>query len=427
MDSIKQAFFQLYSLVIEQAELFVSNLSQIHFLIQLLIVVLLVGVSFIIARILNARLKNIMQRIPGKTSDFILQELFPIIGWLFTFMVDRGLIMMQLPHQIVRILLNLMLLLLILRAVVFFIENTLLKKTIMFVTWTVAILSSLGLWTQTQRILDSASFTLIGFRLTIYTILRAAVALMVFGWIFKQVGIFLEKQISQAKNIKPTLQVLLTKLIRFALIAVVFFIVISNLGINLTAFAVFTGTLGIGIGFGLQKIASNLISGFILLLDDSIKPGDIIETEGITGYVKTMGTRYTSVVAFDGREILIPNEMIITNTVINWSHSTDLVRLNVEVGVAYKEDPHQVQELLLGVLQNVPRVLTRPKPECYLTAFGDSSVNFQLVFWIRDPRRGYMNVKSEVMMAVWDAFKANNIEIPFPQRDVYIKQTTPQV
>ncbi|MCD6182583.1 MAG: mechanosensitive ion channel [Candidatus Cloacimonetes bacterium] len=422
MNSFKHAFMQLYSLVSEEVLKFYHNLFQVHFVVQFFLGALVLGLAYILSRILRKKIVILFSRIPEKTNLFLLEELFPVLGWFFVLILDRGFIMMHLPHQVVHILLNLMLLLMILRLVVFFIDNILLKRIIMTVTWTIAILSSIGLWEQTRAILNSASFTLIGFTLTLYTVSKAALAFLVFGWLFKQISTFLENRIAQANNIKPTLQVLLAKLVRFLLGAAVFFIVIGNLGINLTAFAVFSGTLGIGIGFGLQKIASNLVSGIILLLDDSIKPGDIIETEGVTGYVKTMGTRYTSVVAFDGREILIPNEMLITNTVINWSHSTNLVRLQVDVGVAYKEDPHKVQQLLLEVPNKIERILSRPKVECFLMDFADSSVNFRLVFWIKDPRKGYQDVRSDVMLGIWDTFKANNIEIPFPQQDIYIKE-----
>jgi small-conductance mechanosensitive channel len=194
--------------------------------------------------------------------------------------------------------------------------------------------------------------------------------------------------------------------------------VLSSVGIDFSALALFSGAVGVGVGFGLQKIVSNLVSGIILLADKSIKPGDIITLGDNWGWVDTMGARYTSVVSPDGREYLIPNEDFVTQRVINWSYSNERVGLDVKFGVSYASDPHQVRALALAAVAALPRVLNEPAPVCHLVKFGDSSLDFSLWFWIGDPIKGVGNVRSEVLLALWDAFKREGIEIPYPVRDM---------
>ena len=155
-----------------------------------------------------------------------------------------------------------------------------------------------------------------------------------------------------------------------------------------------------------------------MLVDKSLKPGDIIDVANQFGTVKVMGSRYTSVVTIEGKEHLIPNEYFITNEVINWSHSNKLVRQSVDVGVSYNSDIHQVMDILENSAMKIERILKRPKTIIQLIEFGDSSVNFKVQFWLNDPQKGVLNVKSELLIEIWDEFKSNNIEIPFPQRDV---------
>ena len=215
---------------------------------------------------------------------------------------------------------------------------------------------------------------------------------------------------------------LLGKLIRIALVTFAVLIALSSVGIDFSALALFSGAVGVGIGFGLQKIVSNLVSGIILLADKSIKPGDVISVGDNFGWVDTMGARYTSVVSRDGREYLIPNEDFVTQRVTNWSYSNDRVRLEVPFGVSYASDPHRVHDCALAAVAKLPRVLEQPAPVCHLVKFGDSSLDFSLRFWIRDPIHGVSNVRSAVLFALWDAFKREGIEIPYPVRDLNVSK-----
>jgi small-conductance mechanosensitive channel len=165
-------------------------------------------------------------------------------------------------------------------------------------------------------------------------------------------------------------------------------------------------------------VVSNLVSGVIILLDKSIKPGDVISLGETFGWIKTLGARYASVVTRDGREFLIPNEDLITNQVVNWSFTNDYVRLDIAFGTAYNDDPHLVRRIAIEAARSVPRVSNARPAVCHITGFGDSSVDYILRFWITDPASGLTNVRGLVYLALWDAFKAAGISIPFPQREL---------
>ena len=218
---------------------------------------------------------------------------------------------------------------------------------------------------------------------------------------------------------------LISKTLRITLIVVAILLSISSLGIDLTALAVFTGGIGVGIGFGMQKIFANLISGFILLMDKSLKPGDIITLGTTFGEINKLSARYVSVITRDGIETLIPNEELISTRVENWSFSNNHVRVRIPIGVSYNSDIHKVRELALQAANEVERVFKEPKPVCNLLHFGDNSVNFELRVWIGDPVNGVGNIRHQINMRIWDLFKENDVEIPFPQRDLHIRSSIP--
>ena len=205
------------------------------------------------------------------------------------------------------------------------------------------------------------------------------------------------------------------------LVVIAVFMALRSVGIDLTTFAVLTGTIGVGIGFGLQKLVSNFVSGITILLDKSIKPGDVLAVGNTYGRVHSLGARYVSVITRDGTEFLIPNEDLVTQQVVNWSYSTEQVRLKVPIGISYNSDVRRAIALCLESASMVERVLKQPAPVCPLVGFGDNSIHLELRFWIQDPMNGVTNVKSEVLLHVWDRFRANNIEFPFPQRDLHVK------
>ena len=187
---------------------------------------------------------------------------------------------------------------------------------------------------------------------------------------------------------------------------------------DLTGLAFLSGAIGVGLGFGLQKVVSNLVPGVSILLDKSIKPGDVISLGETFGWINSLGARYVSVVTRDGKEYLIPNEDLITGQVVNWSHSNDFVRLDIFFGTSYTDDPHKVRALAIEAAKSVDRVLETKPPVCHIVGFGDSSVDYILRFWIEDPTGGLTNIRGNVFLALWDKFNEHDISIPFPQREV---------
>jgi small-conductance mechanosensitive channel len=298
------------------------------------------------------------------------------------------------------------------------IHNQFVNRLVSVLAWTFAALSILGLIDPVSDALDSAGIAIGGLRITALVALKATVLLLLALWAATSTSNFLDRRLRSYPDLTPSIQVLLGKLARVALLTFAVLVVLSTVGIDFSALAVFSGAVGVGVGFGLQKIVSNLVSGIILLADKSIKPGDIITLGDNYGWVDTMGARYTSVVSPDGREYLIPNEDFVTQRVINWSYSNERVGLDVRFGVSYGSDPHRVREVALAAIASVERVLSDPAPVCNLARFGDSSLDFALWFWIGDPIKGVGNVRSAVLFALWDAFKRDGIEIPFPVRDM---------
>jgi small-conductance mechanosensitive channel len=227
------------------------------------------------------------------------------------------------------------------------------------------------------------------------------------------------RSITRAHGLDATQKLLAQKLAAITVIVAAFFIGVDLLGIDLTAFTVFSGALGLAVGFGLQKTFGNLIAGIILLMDRSIKPGDVIVVGDSFGWVNKIGVRAVSVITRDGKEHLIPNENLMTQEVENWSYSDRNVRVRIPVGVSFDSDLKLAQELMLRAAQESPRVLRNPKPNVWLTAFGENRVDHDILVWISDPEGGVGNVKSDVLNRLWLLFREHGITIPYPQRVIH--------
>ena len=232
----------------------------------------------------------------------------------------------------------------------------------------------------------------------------------------------------RVKALDGTQSVLAEKLATIVIWVVTFLIGVDLLGIDLTALTVFSGAFGLAIGFGLQKTFGNLIAGIILLLDKSIKPGDVIAVSDQSGQqtfgqIRRIGIRAVSVTTRDEREYLIPNENLMINQVENWSYSSKNVRVQVPVGVSYDADMALAEKLMLEAAAKARRVLATPPPTVWWNGFGDNAVNFTIHCWINDPEEGVGNVKSDVLKHLWALFKEHEIGLPFPQRDLNLKQS----
>jgi len=300
------------------------------------------------------------------------------------------------------------------------IANGFLRTAVRYVGWTWVTLGILNLTDEARSLLDSAAIEMGEIRLSLWLVLQAAVMVVVLLFAARFVSGATAARIRGNTEISPSMQVLTIKFLQLVLYGAAFFIGLRAVGVDLTGLAVLSGAIGVGLGFGLQKVVSNLVSGIIILLDKSVKPGDVISLGDTFGWINSLGARYVSITTRDGREYLIPNEDLITGQVVNWSHSNDFVRLDVYFGTAYTDDPHEVRRIAIAAAQRVGRVLSLRKPVCHIVGFGDSSVDYILRFWISDPTEGLTNIRGNVYLALWDAFRENGISIPFPQREVRI-------
>jgi len=268
--------------------------------------------------------------------------------------------------------------------------------------------------------LDSLAITFGDSRLSLLSILQLLTAVIFFAVMANWLTRLIESQAKSSPYINASMRVMLTKVSKFSLYGLAILFALKAVGIDLTAFAVFSGAIGVGIGFGLQKIFSNFISGFILLFDRSIRPGDVITIGDRFGWVQSLNARYVVVRDRDGVETLIPNENLITSEVTNWSYSDRSIRHRIPVQISYDNDPEQAMALLLEACKDKPRILTTPEPAARLIGFGDNGIDLELRIWINDPESGVANVVSDVNLTIWKSFKKENISIPYPQRDVRI-------
>ena len=276
--------------------------------------------------------------------------------------------------------------------------------------------------------LDSAALTIGSIRISAFDVvfLLASVALVVtVAWFIAKLARRLVRGINGFDDAQ---KLLADKLVTILIWTIAFLVAVDLIGIDLTALAFFGGAFGLAIGFGLQKTFGNLISGILLLLDKSIKPGDVISVSDqagneAVGQIRKIGIRAISVITRDQTEYLIPNENLMVNQMINWSYSSKDVRVKAPVGVSYDSDLDLVTELLYQAVDETERVLKRPKPRVNLMEFGDNSVNFEVRFWISDPEAGIANIRSDVYMRLWQLFKENDIEIPFPQHDLHLRSS----
>ena len=311
---------------------------------------------------------------------------------------------------------------LLIRLVASVIRNAFIVKLVSITAWLIAALSILGQLDFAVDALDSdqVAVVLAGLRLTPLLLIKAGALLILALWLTNIAANFAESQINRSSDLTPSIQVLLVKMIRLGLMVVAIAIALGAVGINLSALAVFTGAAGVGIGLGLQKIVANFISGLILLVDKSVKPGDLVTIGDSSGRISAMKTRYISVAAGDGREFLIPNEDLVTQKVVNWTYTDKNTLVKIPFGTNYDADPRLVCKLAIETAAAAPRAIKGKPPNCILIEFAEAGMKFSLTFWIADPD-GMDNVKSDVMLALWDAFKHEGIRVPFPVRELKIR------
>ena len=262
-------------------------------------------------------------------------------------------------------------------------------------------------------------------RVSLLLVLEGAISMLVTVVGALWIGRLIESRVMRAATLELNLRLVLAKIVRALLMLVGILIALPLAGIDITFLSVFGGALGVGLGLGLQKIASNYISGFIILLDRSLRIGDLVTVDNRYGEITQITNRYMVVKSQDGTEAIVPNETIISSTVINHSFSNRHVRINIQVSVSYGCALETAMAIMKNTALANPRVLQQPGPEVYLREFGDNGLLLELVLWIGDPEQGQLNLRSALNLAIWREFKAAGIEIPYPQRDIRIIESAP--
>ena len=419
---------QMAELLSAWAQEAMSYVWQPWFIYQALVIIVLFGISKLLSDRIEPRIEEHARRIKGQPG--LLRVIVALIRrseWIiFAILMFLALIVFRAitwPSRswLISLVLSLAGAWLVVAVLARIIRNRLIARLVAWAIWIYVALVILGIDDRAAQFLDGMALPIGDYRLTTLFVLKSLVLVTVAIWVSVLVGNFLDERVQRSTELTPSIRVLVGKVAKIGLVLVAVTVALSAVGVDLTAFTVFSGAVGVGIGFGLQKVVSNFISGVIILLDKSIKPGDTISLGETFGWIRELRARFVSVVTRDGREYLIPNEDFITQRVINWSFSDDLVRLDVEFGVSYDADPHKVSELAIEAALGVGRVVADRRPVCWLNGFGDSSLDFALRIWIRDPQQGLTNIRGKVLLALWDSFKENDIGIPYPHREVIMK------
>ncbi|MEO0943841.1 MAG: mechanosensitive ion channel domain-containing protein [Pseudomonadota bacterium] len=329
-----------------------------------------------------------------------------------------------LPIGFMRLVISLLVAFIVIRTVSIFIPSAYWSRVFSWVAWTAAALNAVGLLDIVIEFLRRTGLSVGPVNITAWALVKGVMLVALLIWGGTLLTGLVERRLQKMHHLSSAVRLLIVRIMRMVLIILAVVIALTAIGVDLTVFAVFSGALGIGIGLGLQRTVGNLFASYTLLADQSIKPGDVIEVvtaNGPTyGQVIKMTNRYVSVRTRDGTETLIPNEMLISNPVTNWTHSDKITRRRLPIGIAYDADVTLAMKLCIDAADETDRVLKQPAPKCLMREFGDSSINIELRFWINDPENGVANVTSDVMLKVWSKFQTHNVEVPFPQRDVNI-------
>ncbi|MFP4021756.1 MAG: mechanosensitive ion channel family protein [Halanaerobium sp.] len=351
-------------------------------LIEFILFLFLLTATYFLTKLLYELVDELLAKIEAlnerKRTRIIDQLLYPLILLILIgiyFVIASS---FNLPLLIISIFGNLVSAWLIVKTLTLFFPRNRMFRFLSALIWIIAALRILNIYQETLEMLDSLAFNSGNLRISLLLIIKTIIIFSILFWVAGKLSRIITNRIDNSDSLTPSIKVLLNKI-------------------------------------------ANFISGIIIQADKSIKPGDVVEISNVYGWVKKLDTRFVSVVTRSGKEFLIPNEDFITKEVINWSYSDELVRVDAEVGVSYSSDLRLVQELMMKAIEEKERILTDPEPKVLLIGFGDNSVNFELRFWISDPRNGIQNIRSQVLLSIWDHFNEHDIVIPFPQQDYHLK------
>jgi len=401
---------------------------------------LTIGVAYLLAQQISKRLRQYFDDAINKTKDsgkldfnpdwfctIVKHALTLLLLWLCYIVLKRN----GMPAEILRLVFYLVFALLIYRFAFWYIKSTFWSRFVFVACLLFIALNAIGSWISMLHLLDSMSIKLGHVNLSLLGITRTVITLLFLWSVAFMVNHFLSFLLASSKRLNHSDRRHLERVVKFILITIVSLITLASAGIHPAALTVFGGTAGFAIGVGLQKIGSNVVSGIALMIRKPINQGDVLlMPEGTVNMpksvvVKEIGLIYIHVYTRDGTEELIPNESFVTQKIVNASLPVKPIRIRIPFGISYSSDLQQAMALALEAAQSVNRILPTPEPVCLLKELGDSTVNLELRMWISDPENGLNNVKSSVLLAVWDTFHSNNIEFAFPQRDLHIKSNLP--
>jgi small-conductance mechanosensitive channel len=396
---------------------------------QLFIVALCLGVSWAV----NGALKVYFNQYSRENTKLVFGSvnriLFPITAYLLVNLA-KAFLVNWMHVGILLLASKLLLAMAVIRLIVYglryiFSPSGWLKTLEHFIAWSIWIILALhlsGFLAQFLDVLKDIKFSVGKSPVNLLMVLQGIATIILTLFIAMWLSRLIEKRVLKQEHVSMNMRVVMVKLIRIIFIVLATLIGLSAVGLDITLLSVFGGALGVGLGFGLQKIASNYVSGFIILLDESMKIGDLLTIEGNYGVITDLRSRYTVLRKLDGTQVVIPNETLITSSVINHSYSDKNVRVQMPIQVSYQTDLQFVLSLLKDIVKAHPRALVEPGPSVQIASFADSGIDLLVSVWIGDPEQGTMQLQTDIYLEVWDAFKKHGISIPFPQREVRVLQ-----
>ena len=415
---------------------FQVNVFQPGIFAELPAIVLTYLLAWQIAKMLQQYFERIIQeeKHPGKFElnptrycAIVKYFVWLLLLWLCQVLFRR----IGIPSEIFILARSVVLALLVYRFALSYIKSTFWSRIVFSACLLIIVLRLIGLWTPAIDLLDSMSMNLGDIRISVLGASKTALTFFALWAAAHMIKLFIAFLLESSTHMNYSDRRLIEGVVYFALMVVVVLVTLASAGIHPATLAVTGGAAGFAIGLGLQKIGANVVSGIVLLIRKPVNQGDVILMEkgfgsiSRFGSIKDLGLLYVHVFTRDGTEELIPNEAFVTQKIVNASRRTGPLRLRIPFGISYASDLHQAMALAGEAAKNADRVLTTPEPTCRFMELGDSTVNLELRVWIEDPQHGVTNVKSSVLLAVWDIFHTNDIEFAFPQRDLHIKSAVP--
>lgn len=432
IEDVSSGFEPLVEFIAGRAQSLFKQFSSYEGLFQLGAIISLGLILWFIMRHFRTAIEQNWPLIEGeaklvtKARNIVIALMFPAI-WVLTLWISTSVFRsLSLSTDLIRIAASLLQAWVLIRLFSTFVRDPFWSKMFAFVAWCIAALNILRLLNPTIALLDSMSMNLGDSQVSLYMVIKGLLALTLLVWFASLISKIVQSRINSQENLTQSARSLISQAVKIVFLFTAVMLAMNTIGIDLTAFAVFSGAIGVGIGFGLQAIFSNLVAGVILLLEESIKVGDFVELEsGVTGEVREINTRATRITTNDNVDILVPNSEFINNRVTNWTMRDNFKRSHFPFGVAYGTDTDLVKKVALEAAETVPHMLTgkgAKPPEVWLVAFGESSLDFELIVWLKPEsvkRPGTVN--ADYNLALEKALRNHGIEIPFPQRDLHIR------